>query len=281
MDPRTFGTVLHDALARFFDAEFARRGEPVLLLKGDRAEAIPRLRAALDAALDASGETDWLGHPSLAPAKRANMARMLTRYLEFEIAYNEKLFNNRTNNAFVLRTGVERHELSFTDAVLERGGVRFRFRGTIDRVEVGIDERVESSHYVAAVDYKSSKYAAPGGGKKKAWDEGVVLQVPLYAHALSALRPGTVVSRVEYRALKQREAVHSLQLVSVDRKAKTLRTGGEEETRMDAALDAVVRHVQGVRGGAFPADPPPSCGCPSFCHARDICRVAGGPREAV
>ncbi len=281
MDPRTFGSVVHDALARFFDAEYTRRGGPVLLLEGDRTDAAPRLRAALDAALEASGETTWLGHPSLAPAKRANMARMLTRYLDFEIEYNEKLFNNRTNNAYVLRTGVEKHELSFTDTVLERGGVRFRFRGTIDRVEVGIDERVESSHYVAAVDYKSSKYAAPGAGKKKAWDEGVVLQVPLYAHALSKLRPGTVVSRVEYRALKQRETVHSLQLVSVDRKAKTLRTGGEEEDQMEAALDAVVRHVEGVRSGAFSANPPPSCGCPSFCHARDICRVAGGPREAV
>jgi len=281
MDPRTYGSVVHDALARFFDAEFARRGAPVLLRDGDRAEAIPRLRAALEAALEASGESSWLGHPSLAPAKRANMARVLSRYLEFEIAYNEKLFNNRTNNAFVLRTGVETHELRFREAVLERGGIQFRFRGTIDRVEVGIDERVTSGHYVAAVDYKSSKYAAPGGGSKKAWHEGVVLQVPLYAHALATLRPGSVVSRVEYRALKQRETLLTLQLVSVDRKTKELRTGGAEQEQMEAALDAVVHHVKQVRGGAFPAEPPPTCGCPSFCHARDICRVAGGPREPV
>ncbi len=176
---------------------------------------------------------------------------------------------------------METHELRFKEAVLERGGIQFRFRGTIDRVEVGIDERVTSGHYVAAVDYKSSKYAAPGGGNKKAWDEGVVLQVPLYAHALGTLRPGSVVSRVEYRALKQRETLLTLQLVSVDRKTKALRTGGEEQDQMEAALDAVVRHVKQVRGGAFPADPPPTCGCPSFCHARDICRVAGGPREPV
>jgi ATP-dependent helicase/DNAse subunit B len=281
MDPKTYGSVVHDALRRFYDGEYTRRGGPVLLRAEDEGEAIPRLHAALEEALEATGETAWLGHPSLAPAKRANMIRTLTRYLAFEIEYNEKLFKNNTKNGYILRTGVETHELSFREVVLERGGIQFRFRGTIDRVEVGIDERVESSRYVAAVDYKSSKYAAPGGGNKKAWDEGVVLQVPLYAHALTTLRPGSVVSRVEYRALKQRETLHSLQLVSVNRKTKELRTGGDEQEQMEAALDAVVRHVKQVRGGAFPAEPPPTCGCPSFCHARDICRVAGGPREPV
>lgn len=279
MDPMTVGTVLHDALRRFYDGEVARTGGPVLLLEADHAEAIPRLSAALDAALEATGETTWLGHPSLAGAKRADLTRLLTRYLAFEIEYNEKLFNNKTNNAYVLRTAVESHELSFRDIVLERGGVRFRFRGTIDRVEVGVDGRVDSARYVAAVDYKTSKYAVPGSGRKEAWEDGVVLQVPLYAYALSQLRPGTAVSRVEYRALKQRAVLHSLQLVEVDRKNKELLSGDEDAAKMSAALDAVAAHVLSARGGEFPAAPAPSCGCPPFCHAWDICRVAGGPRE--
>lgn len=279
MDPMTVGTVLHDALRRFYDGEVARNGGPVLLLAADQAAAIPRLTAALDAALAATGETTWLGHPSLAGARRADLTRMLTRYLGFEIEYNEKLFNNRTKNAFVLRTAVESHELSFRDIVLDRGGVRFRFRGSIDRVEVGVDERVDSARYVAAVDYKTSKYAVPGSGGKEAWEDGVVLQVPLYAYALSQLRPGAEVSRIEYRALRQRAVLHSLQLVEVDRKAKELLTGVEGAARMNAALDAVAAHVLRARGGEFPAAPAPSCGCPPFCHAWDICRVAGGPRE--
>lgn len=279
MDSMIVGTVLHDALRRFYDGEVARNGGPVLLLAADQAAAIPRLHAALDEALTATGETTWLGHPSLAGAKRVDLTRMLTRYLAFEIEYNEKLFNNQTNNAYVLRTAVESHELSFRDIVLERGGVRFRFRGSIDRVEVGVDDRVDSARYVAAVDYKTSKYTVPGSGRKEAWEDGVVLQVPLYAYALSQLRPGTEISRVEYRAVKQRSVLHSLQLVEVDRKKEELLSGDEDIAKMDAALDAVATHVLRARAGEFPAEPAPSCGCPPFCHAWDICRVAGGPRE--
>jgi hypothetical protein len=158
--------------------------------------------------------------------------------------------------------------------------VRIRYRGVVDRVEVGIDERIASGPYVAAVDYKTSKYGAPGGGKAKAWEEGVVLQIPLYAHALASVLPGTTVSRVEYRAIRQRETVQRLQLLEYDKKAGEVVEAAEGRARMEAALDAAVRHVQRVRAGEFPADPPETCGCPSFCHARDICRVAGGPRDA-
>lgn len=279
MDAKTVGSVFHKALQLFYDNEVARSGGAVMLRAGDLGAALPRLHAALDAALTEMGDTSWLGTPVMAGAKRMELRRTLTRFLEFEVAHNDSRFNNRTNAAYEVRTAVERHELAFNDAVLDRGGVRLRYRGTIDRVEVGRDDRVPSSHFVAAVDYKTGKYSAPGGGKKEAWGEGVVLQVPLYAHALAALRPGAVVSRVEYRALKQREVVHALQLRWVERKARLLVEDAEEEARMSSALDAAVRHVHRVRRGEFPADPPSTCGCPSFCHARDICRVAGGPRE--
>jgi hypothetical protein len=47
---------------------------------------------------------------------------------------------------------------------------------------------------------------------------------------------------------------------------------------MEGALDAVAEHVKHARTGQFPAEPAKSCKCPPFCHALDICRVAGGPR---
>ena len=255
MDPATRGTLAHDALHRFFDAAVARTGGPVLLRQDDLGWALPLMEQSVDAAF-AGAANSWLGHRSLQSAKRSELRRMLTRYIEAEIEQNEKMFKTNTNNAYMLRTGVESHELAFAEVVLERNGVRFRYRGTIDRVEVGIDERVPSGGYVAAVDYKSSRYAAPGGGyKDKAapWADRVVLQIPLYAHALTVLRPGAVVSRVEYRELRKGERVHPLDLVQVNRKTKELMPGDEAAEKLKNALDAVAAHVLDARAGHFAA----------------------------
>jgi hypothetical protein len=116
----------------------------------------------------------------------------------------------------------------------------------------------------------------PGAGKKAAWDDDVVLQVPLYAHALQQQNPGASIARVEYRAVKKPEAVHRLELYQVTRTGLT--ENSEAAERMERALDAVAMHVLRARSGEFPADPAESCGCPSFCASLEICRVAGGPR---
>lgn len=280
MDAATRGTLAHEALHRFYDAALAKVGGPVLLREHDREWASPLLDHAVEDAF-AGAQGRWLGHPTLLHAKRAELRRLLHRYLDFELAQNEKMFNNRSPAARMLRTGVAEHELTFDDVVLERGGVRFRFRGSIDRVETGVDERVASGGFVAAVDYKSSKDSAPGGGssaREAPWHDRVVLQVPLYAYALATLRPDLEVARVEYRALKQRETVHPLDLVKVDRAAGALTRDAAARAKLDTALDAVAEHVLRIRAGEFPAAPVESCGCPSFCHALEICRVKGGPR---
>lgn len=284
MDPMTRGSVLHDALRRFYTDEGARIGGPVFLRGADLDRARPLMEEALDAALaDARGKV-WLGHPSLQDAKRAELRRLLFRYLAFETAHNDRMYNNRTNNAYILRTGVVEHELAFDGLVLDRGGVKFRFRGSIDRVESGVDERVPTSRFLAAVDYKTSAWSAPGGGcsdRNLPWTDGVVLQVPLYAYALSQLRPDDTVARVEYRAIKQRKTVHSLELYQVDRKTHEIIADGEAQARLETALDAVAGHVQRARRGEFPAAPAESCGCPDFCPSIEICRVPGGPRKAT
>ncbi|HQR30822.1 MAG TPA: PD-(D/E)XK nuclease family protein [Anaeromyxobacteraceae bacterium] len=280
MDAATVGTVYHKALQRFYDAEVTRQGGPVLLLADDLRGATERLLVSLDAVLAEMDDTTWLGNPVMAGAKRMELRRTLTRYLAFEADTNRKLLGTHHTNVRIVRTAVARHELDIREAVLERHGVRIRYRGSVDRVEIGIDDRVTTGPYVAAVDYKTSKYGAPGGGKKQAWEEGVVLQAPLYAHALASIHPDAAVSRLEYRAIRQREIVQRLQLREYDKQAREVVDAEEGMARMEAALDAAARHVRRVRAGEFPADPPESCGCPSFCHARDICRVAGGPRDA-
>jgi len=251
-----------------------------MLREDDLAGATNRLLAALDTAVHEIGDTSWMGHPVMASAKRLELHRTLRRYLTFEVDRNEKQFNNRSPAVAILRTAVLEHELRFEEVLLVRNGVTLRFRGSIDRVEVGVDDRVDSAHFVAAVDYKTSKYAAPGAGKPRAWEEGVVLQAPLYAHALQVLRPGAVVSRFEYRAIKQCDLVHPLELHEVERRTRRLIQRDDGVLKMEASLDAAASHVQRVRAGEFPANPAASCGCPDYCHARDVCRVAGGPRKA-
>jgi len=215
------------------------------------------------------------------PAKREELKRIMLGYLEWEIELHDKMTrSNRGNAPKMVRTAVKEHEMGFHDAVLERGGVRFRYRGWIDRVEVGCDERVDSAHFVAAVDYKTTRYSTPGAGESAAWDDDVVLQVPLYAHALRKLMPGAEVARVEYRALKGKgeKAVHRLQLYEVDWKTNTLVEQDDAQEKFERALDAVPRLVLSVRSGRFPVDLAESCSCPSWCHGKDICRAHYEPK---
>jgi len=280
MDAATWGTILHDALNRCYTAAGARAGNPVYLREGDLDWALPLAEEALEVALAAQGSDAWLGHPALRDAQRERLRRTLVEYVRWEVLeVNEKSFNKRTKMSKMIRMGVAEHEKSFSGVVLERGGVRFTYRGFIDRVERGVDEEVDAAGYVSAVDYKSGKYGVPGAKDfKRAWEDGVVLQVPLYAHALTELEPGSAIAYSEYRALRQRTSVHTLQLQRVDRKAGTIEPDEEAEAKMEQALVDAAAHVRRVRDGVFPAAPPPSCHCPDYCHAREICRIVGGPR---
>lgn len=274
IDPRARGSVLHDALRRFYGAAGHRSGGPVFLEAADAAWARPLLCESLTEALNAAASNVWLGHPALRDLKHAELELLLLGFLDFEIEENRKAFDGRTTAGRTVRTAVAEHEVAFDAVTLERDGVTFRFRGIIDRLEIGVDDRAPGS-WVAAVDYKTTIYSCPGAGQPAAWDDGVVLQVPLYAWALSELRPGSAVARVEYRAIKQAKRVHSLSLTRVGKGGVT--DGIEERARMDRALGAVVRHVRSIRAGEFPAAPATSCHCPPFCHAWDVCRVRGGP----
>ncbi|HEX5580867.1 MAG TPA: PD-(D/E)XK nuclease family protein, partial [Gemmatimonadaceae bacterium] len=280
IEPSVRGRILHRALERFYDfASRERGGAPVLLREDEGPKAVRDLERELDATIgEFERDGTWLGAPALRTALRDELARILRRYVEFELDWNRKLFGNRGNNPRVLRTGVESHEVRFDDVTLNADGVRVRFRGSIDRVERGVDDRVDgAARFVAAVDYKTSTSAVPGGGDKAAWDDGVVLQVPIYARVLEELYPGESVSRIEYRSLKGKEVKHALQLYQVS-KLPALEENDDDNERMMGAMTAIARHVTNARAGRFPAAPAPSCGCPSYCPAIDVCRVPGGPR---
>ena len=280
MDPATRGSVLHLALRHFYDAARAKVEGPVFLMATDWAWAEPMLSAALDRAIDESS-WKWLGHPVLRDAQRAELWRILHGFVDWEMTLHQDMLDPKTrkvNAPKMIRTGADAHEVAFEDMIFERDGVRIRYRGSIDRVDVSVDERTKEK-FVAAIDYKSSKWSTPGAGDAKAWDDGVVLQVPLYAHALETLRPGYDIARVEYQTLKKPELVHSLQLYTIDKKSKQLNEDVEATAKWQAALDRAIAHVKRARNGEFPAGPPDTCNCAPWCHGRDICRVPGGPRE--
>ena len=75
----------------------------------------------------------------------------------------------------------------------------------------------------------------------------MVLQVPLYAYALTKIYKGIDVSRVEYRALSDtrpgampgKAYPHCLQLLTVDRKTGNLNRDTVAADEMDRALGKV------------------------------------------
>jgi hypothetical protein len=275
MDPATRGGVLHDALKRFFDGAQKRKGGAVFLVPDDMSWIEADVAAALDAAIEHASDERWVGHELLLPAKREELRRILIGYLKWEVDLHDKMTRSHRGHApKMVRTAVAQHEQRFDNAVLERGGLTVRYCGSIDRVEVGCDERVPAQHLVAAVDYKTSEFSTPGEGKASAWDDGVVLQVPLYAHALRTLVKGADVARVEYCALQKRDnkAVHRLQLYEVNWKGPLLVPREDAIAKLDRALDHVPELVRSVRSGRFPAEVPPSCNCPPWCRGSDICR---------
>ncbi len=281
IDARLGGTIVHKALKLIYDRAAGELGEPVFLRAQHLDWISTNVPDAVNEVVAELAGKSWLGHPGIQRAAVRDIVRLLDEYLQWEAQFNEDMFNRRKRIApRILRTGVIGHELHFPRAVLERNGVTISYQGTIDRLEIGIDERIDDpGSFVAAVDYKMTTASTPGAGNKKAWEDGVLLQLPLYAHALAGLTPGRRPARVEYRSVRGRETVHTLAIQSVDPKSEIRVQDRENRERLEKALDTAVDTALKVRDGMFPADPAPSCGCPPFCHARDICRVAGGPRE--
>ncbi len=280
------GSVLHATLAGFFDRMRAALKRPVFLTDDTVEAALPALHVAFDEAYAEAAAGAWMGAPQLEQARRTEWLRQLEGYVRAEAAEHSALLNaspRQFHKKRVLQTAVDRHEVAFGPTVFTVEGVRFTAAGRMDRIEVGVDERIDgASAYRVIVDYKSSKGAAPGGGKSDAFAEGIVVQAPLYALALKHAEPRSKIARIEYRELKGGEAVLAIKLAQVDYKLGTLRDDpeeqAEEQAKYDASLAAIPRIITRARTGDFPAAPAKSSGCPSWCVAIDTCRVKGGPQ---
>ena len=283
IEPTVTGRILHAALDAFFGTARTRCGDPAFLRAHDADWANDAIGAALETAWDMEGRVSWLGVPAFRSVVKAELLDQLHKYIAFEIDYNEKSFDNRTNASRNVRTGAHLGELPFDGVTISVNGASFRLRGSIDRVDRGIDERVTNSRsYIAAIDYKSTIYSTPAGGKRGGWDDGVVLQVPLYAEVLRQLFPEDTLTRLEYRTLRLPRTVHDLQFTALekpDRKTnmRTVSDNPDAAVKFSAALAAAAARVQQVLRAEFPTDPAPSCGCSPFCSARDVCRIPGGP----
>jgi len=282
MDASAFGTVLHEALDRFFaDARTTRSTSAVYLLPEDSAWVMPMARRALETAWEEVSAKVWMGNPVYHALVRAELSSVLERYLTFEMEWNAKSSNNRTGASKQLRTGASAGEWAFDRVRLSAAGTSFLLRGSVDRVDRGVDDRVAGARqYIAAVDYKTSVASTPGAGNRKAWNDGVVLQVPLYAAVLRQQFPDTLLAHMEYRTLRTPKVVHQLKFVNVRNAAKkpsTLEINPTAEEQLTEAMNAAVRRISMVRGGELPTNPTPSCGCSPYCPARDVCRVPGGP----
>lgn len=289
LEPTVSGSIRHEALARFFARAADERGAPVQLMSGDEEWARDGISRALDEAWDAARASGlWLGPPLLRPIARDELLRELRTYLRFEIRYNEDgVQKPRTNAAKIIRSGAVQGEYPFTDVPLEGGGVRFRLRGSVDRIDEGLDDRVEGANrYLAAIDYKSSIHSTPAAGRAKGWADGIVLQVPLYAAALEQRFPEHRIARMEYRTLRGPKVVHQLCLHGVGTEGKgaqkesVIVESPEARAMLDSALEHAGALIATIRRAELPAQPAASSGCPPFCPALDICRIPGGPRNA-
>ena len=280
MEPTVRGTLLHDALDRFFKAARVQQAGVVAYLRAPDADwARPLMVKALDEAWTAAAASKtWLGPEALRSTARAELQADLLRYLDFEIEYNDKSFNPRTNASKQIRTGAFEGEFRFDRVELHGDGVTFLLRGSVDRVDLGQDDRIEGAEqYMAAIDYKSSKYSVPAAGKKEAWGDRVVLQVPLYAAAMQKERPDLKFARMEYRSVRPPEVLHVLSLAPV--KAKAVQDAPDAQIKLQDALDGAGARISQIRAGDLPTSPTKSCACSPYCPARDICRIPGGPEE--
>jgi ATP-dependent helicase/nuclease subunit B len=283
LDPIARGSLYHDAMRRFYDEAGQRAGGPVRLTEADlpwaREAASRAMRDAIEHAAPRDAAALRAVPVALRDAKTAELERSLVRYVEWEVELNAQGENPRAWKKYPqLRTGVEAHELAFDDVEVRAGQGTLRLRGVIDRVEVGMDPRLpEAAGMLAAVDYKSTEYSIPAAGNAAGWDDGVVLQLPLYAAVLEQLRPGAEVARMEYRAIRSRSVKHQLALVALAKGDAGAERDAEAERRRGGAVEAAAACARSVRDGRFPARPARSCGCPPFCHGWDICRVPGGP----
>jgi RecB family exonuclease len=283
MDGAKRGQLLHVCLDRLHSRLAADHGAEAFTstVLPHAARLIPDL---VRRALDEFEKTGRGGVRELRAYRERELAWLLEQYLAWEIAENEKPTRRATPRRRPLRTEVVFGMQGVPPVTLEHGGRTLRLRGRIDRVDALTDPEVAGWRYV--VDHKTSDASLTPLGL---YDEGAVLQLPLYLHALARLdadAPGVWggAYQVVKDGGKRAAPLHPRSLTKGKVREGGTTTEQTAASRVHDAVDLALMHVDGVRRGEFPARIPTcSTSCPTFCDARDVCREdrasRGGPRR--
>lgn len=273
MDGATRGRLVHAILERLYGALAAEFGDaamtndPLVVKRGAKLlhDIVARVMAEAE-------ETGDAGRPELREFRADELERLVWHYVRWEATENEK-----TSRQAVPRRRPVHNELAFgfggvPPVRLQRRGRTFLLRGRIDRVDEVIDSGASGWRYI--VDHKTGDGALKPVGQ---YDEGAILQLPLYLHVLErAGEAGAGVWGGAYQILKKGGSRTAHLHPHTLSKGKITEGGSNALTaagRIGAALDHAVSHIDGIRAGRFPAAIP-SCvnACPSYCELRDACR---------
>ena len=92
MDAITRGSLLHEALSRFFGRAAERGVSPVLLRAADEEWVLQLAEQSLDETLAEARGKKWLGSDLLLEPKRLELRRILLSYVRWEMELNESMF---------------------------------------------------------------------------------------------------------------------------------------------------------------------------------------------
>jgi ATP-dependent helicase/DNAse subunit B len=247
--PLTFGTLAHEILHKFyraFDGNYPSSLDAAAAAAYERVvDAV--LRSAEERARAGEG---WLGLPPLWAVSRESLRRRVREYLEWELPHMAE--KGERPLEFELSFGYPEPPAEIAGTDLDGRSRVMRLSGRIDRID-RIGSGDESCYHI--LDYKSSSIPRRSG-----YEDGGVLQVPLYMEVL-ARRDGQNVAAGRYRAIKKPGDPQNGALV---------RYGDE---RFRSALRIALTLPDRVRRGRFEAVAAKSTGWPFYLPGRDVCRT--------
>jgi RecB family exonuclease len=284
MDGATRGALVHVCLDRLHAGLAADLGDAAFT--SDALERAARLiPTVVRRALDEFEKTGRGGVPALRAVRERELEALLGRYLAWEIAENEKAQRRATPRRRPLTTELVFGMNGTPPVALQRGGRVLKLRGKIDRVDELVDDAVRGWRYV--VDHKTSDASLK---PLDLYDEGALLQLPLYLLALDRMTDhrGSGVWGGAYQIVKDEcgrsAALHPRTLTNGVVREGSNKTEQTAASRMHDALTLAFRHVDGATRGEFPAQVAKAAKtCPTFCDMKDVCRedrmAKGGPRR--
>jgi ATP-dependent helicase/DNAse subunit B len=268
------GSLLHEALRRFFEAH---RGERLTEL--DRSALRRELGKAADAVFDEHERTVPPLNPQVWRIDREIRKLLLEQILDYELTVEEQTRSKDVRPAyFELAFGMQNDAIdpNSTDQRLELQRASgdqtesVRLRGQIDRVDRARDGTV------IAYDYKLSK-----GAGLDDMTEGRALQLHVYIAALEqVLLPGSEIAGGGYYTIKGLGARRNQGLYRVTMKDYTGVGGGTSSSLSDTDWKRIRGEMQariwefvdGMRGGRFAVAPSaPEDTCP-HCDFSAVCR---------